>query len=210
MVETLLLLPVGKTTKPVRKYNGNNAFGVLGISPQSSMREVKHIYYELAARYHPDKNHSLEAKEQFKKINDAYNFIVKGGDIARYLALCNIAQSKQKLTEALRMIKMTKILTGVDLEEPRPNSNNDRGFMSDEEWEQQQRLLIGLTMRCPYCKYKGGCDIATGFGEVEDVYQRIVEKAMKQMVSNTTKRVVPESPIGKVKRLFYKRGEVTR
>lgn len=177
----VLLLSVGKNTKPKRKYNGNNAFGILGISPQSSKRQVKRAYLELAAQYHPDKNPSPQAHEQFIRINNAYNFIVRGGDIAKYLALCNIAQSKQKLAEALTMIKRTKILTGIDLEEPRPNSNIDRGFMSDEQWDQQQRLLIGLTMRCPHCKHKGGCDMATGFGEVEDVYQRIVEKGMKQM-----------------------------
>ncbi len=183
MVE-VLLLPVGKTTtKPVRKYQGNNVFGILGIPPRSSMRQVRRAYIALAAQYHPDKNSSPDAREQFIRINNAYSFIVRGGDIAKYLALCNIAQSKQKLAEALVMIKMTKILTGVDLEEPRPGQ--DRGFMSDDEWNQQQRLLIGLQMRCPNCKHKGGCDIATGFGEVEDVFNRIMERAMQQMVRNT-------------------------
>jgi len=174
----VLLLPVGKNTKPVRKYNGNNAFGILGISPQSSKRQVRRAYLVLVSKWHPDKNHSPEAREQFIRINKAYNFIMKGGNIAKYLVLCDIAQSKQRFAEALMMIKITKILTGVDLEEPRPNPNNDRGFMSNEEWEQQQRLLIGLQTRCPNCKHKGGCDIATGFGEVEDVYKRIIEKAM--------------------------------
>ncbi len=184
MVE-VLLLPVGKTISPERKYQGDNAFGVLGISPQSSFIEIKRAYRELASQYHPDKNSAPEARGQFIMINEAYNFIIKGGEIAKYLALCDIAQPKQRLVEALRMIKMTKILTGVDLEEPRPNPNNDRGFKTKEEWEQQQRLFIGLQMRCPSCKYKNGCNIATGFDKVEDVYQRIIEKAMNQIVKNT-------------------------
>lgn len=179
MVE-VLMLPVGKTISPKRKYQGDNAFGVLGIPPRSSMRQVRRAYIALAAQYHPDKNSSPDAREQFITINEAYSFIVKGGEIAKYLALCDIAQPKQRLVEALRMIKMTKILTGVDLEEPRPDPNNDRGFKTKEEWERQQRLSLGLQLRCPICKHKGGCDIATGFSEVEDVYQRIIEKAAEK------------------------------
>jgi len=199
MVENLLL-PIGKTIIPEQAYNGNNAFGVLGVSPQSSQCEIKRAFIKLATQYHPDKNTSPKAKEQFIRINEAYNFIIKGGDIAKYLVLCDIAKPKQKLSELLMNIKMTKILTGVDLETPRPDPNNDRGFKTKEEWEQSQRLNIGLQMRCPNCKHKGGCDIATGFGEVEDVFNRIVQKAMKQMVGNTMKTLVSNSPIGKVKR----------
>ncbi len=173
----ILLLPLGRSVKQKRKYKGSNAFGVLGVSPQSSMRQVKRAYVELAFEYHPDKNHSLNAKEQFIRINKAYNFIMKGGDIARYLVLCGITQSKQKFTEALMSIKRTGILTGIDLETPRPPLY--RVNMSDEEWDQQQKLLTGLLIRCPNCKWKEGCDIATGFSDVEEVYNRMVKMSMK-------------------------------
>ena len=188
MVE-ILLLPIGKTITPEQVYNGSNAFGVLGVSPQSSQREIKQAFIILAAQYHPDKNHSLNANEQFTRINEAYNFIIKGGDIARYLVLCDIAKPKQKLSELLMNIKMTKILTGVDLETPRPDPNNDRGFKTKEEWEQGQRLNVGLQTRCPVCKWKNGCNISTGFDKVEDVYLRIIKKAMEQAVSDGMKLI---------------------
>ena len=173
----VLLLPLGKNIKPKQRYNGNNAFGVLGVSPQSSMRQVKYAYFALAARYHPDRNHSSYATEQFIEINKAYNFIVKGGDIVRYLVLCDITQLKQKFAEALMNIKRTMMLTGIDLETP--SSPLDNAVMSDKEWNQMQRLLIGLMIRCPTCKWKEGCDIATGFSEVEEVYKRMVRKSME-------------------------------
>ena len=173
----VLLLSSGRDKKPKRQYSGNNAFGVLGISPKSSMLRVKRAYFKLASKWHPDINHSPEANERFITINKAYSFIVKGGDLAKYLALCDITQSKQKFSEALMNIKRTGILAGIDLETPRSPSN--RGSMSNEEWEQQQNLLLGLLIRCPNCKWKGGCDIATGFSEVEEVYKRIIKKSLE-------------------------------
>ena len=171
----MLLLPLGK--KAEKPYRGNNAFGVLGVSPRASMKQVKRAYLKLAAQYHPDKNSSPEACQQFIRINQAYEFIVKGGDKARYLALCDIVSLKQKFAEALMSIKRTEMLTGIDLETPR--SPLDKAAMSGKEWNQLQRLLIGLMMRCPNCKWKEGCDVATGFSEVAEVYNRMVEKSMK-------------------------------
>ena len=173
----ILLLPIGKT-KPKKRYNGNDAFGILGISPKASMRQVKRAYRDLVSQYHPDINHSHNAKEQFIKINKAYSFIVKGGDLARYIALCDISQSKQKFAEVLMTVKRVIALTGnEELEIPRPPTN--RIGISDDEWEQQQRLLTGLLFRCPLCKWKDGCDVATGFSEVKDIYNRMVKKSME-------------------------------
>ena len=178
-----LLLPLGKKTK--RPYRGNNAFGILGVSPRASMKVVKRAYLRLASQYHPDKNPSHEARQQFIKINQAYNFIVKGGDIARYLVLCDITQLKQKFAEALMNIKRTGILTGIDLEMPR--SPLSRTGMSDDEWNQQQKLLIGLMFRCPHCKWGKGCDIATGFSEVEDIYKRMVKESRRRVFDSLFK-----------------------
>lgn len=181
MVNTtkILLLPIGRGNHPEQEYSGNNAFGILGISPEATMQRIKRAYLILASKWHPDKNHSPEAMEQFIRINKAFEFIMKGGDIAKYLALCDITQLKQKFAEALMNIKRTGILTGIDLETPR--SSQDRANMSDEEWKKQQRLLNGLLFQCPDCKWKEGCDIATGFSRVEDVYERMVKKSMEQL-----------------------------
>ncbi len=181
-----LLLPPGKKAK--KPYRGNNAFGVLGVSPYASMKQVKRAYQKLAAQCHPDKNPSPEACQQFIRINQAYEFIVKGGDIARYLALCDIVTLKQEYAEALLNIKRTGILTGVDLETPR--SPQYRANMSDKEWDQQQRLLTGLLSKCPNCKWKEECDVATGFSKVEDVYKRMVEMSRRLVLDSLFKGAI--------------------
>lgn len=49
-----------------------NYYEILNISKNSSQIEIKKAYKNLALKYHPDKNNSLEAKEQFQKISEAY------------------------------------------------------------------------------------------------------------------------------------------
>jgi DnaJ-class molecular chaperone len=56
-------------------------YTVLGISPQSSLNEIKTAYHELAAKYHPDKVQHLGeefgelAEARFKEIQEAYRQI---------------------------------------------------------------------------------------------------------------------------------------
>ena len=171
----VLLLPPGKTKK---LYRGNNAFGVLGVSPGSSMKAVKRAYLELASRWHPDKNPSPEARKQFTKINEAYRFIVKGGDLARYLALCDIVPLKEKYAESLRNIKRIETLTGLEV--PVPKSLGGI-HLPKEEWNRQIKLVMALQFRCPGCKWKEGCDRATGFSEVRDNHNQRVEESRRRV-----------------------------
>ncbi|MDR1603071.1 MAG: J domain-containing protein [Tannerella sp.] len=61
----------------------NNAYAVLGIGQQASVKEIKQAYRLLAVKYHPDKVTCLGeatgtvAGEQFLKINSAYELIKK-------------------------------------------------------------------------------------------------------------------------------------
>lgn len=54
----------------------NNPYDVLGISPQSSLDDIKKAYRRLAMKYHPDRNSSEEATEKFKQINQAYDTLL--------------------------------------------------------------------------------------------------------------------------------------
>ena len=54
-----------------------NYYDVLGISDNASIDEIKKAYRKLAMKYHPDLNPSAEAENKMKKINEAYEQIMK-------------------------------------------------------------------------------------------------------------------------------------
>jgi molecular chaperone DnaJ len=47
-------------------------YEVLGIQKSASKDRIKDVYRKLAMQYHPDRNKSPEAEEQFKEISEAY------------------------------------------------------------------------------------------------------------------------------------------
>ncbi|MEM5783326.1 MAG: DnaJ domain-containing protein, partial [Candidatus Aenigmatarchaeota archaeon] len=54
-----------------------NYYSVLGVKSDASLKDIKEAYKTLIKKYHPDVNKSLEAEEITKKINEAYNEILK-------------------------------------------------------------------------------------------------------------------------------------
>ena len=57
-------------------FNSNNNYEVLGLYSNATLEEVKKKYKKLAMKWHPDKNPSESAAENFKKISKAYNNII--------------------------------------------------------------------------------------------------------------------------------------
>jgi len=53
-----------------RKY-----YGILEVPPNATADEIKRSYRRLALKYHPDKNHALQANQKFVKINAAYRVL---------------------------------------------------------------------------------------------------------------------------------------
>lgn len=51
-------------------------YEILGLPVNSSIEEIKKAYRKKARLYHPDINHLPDAKDQFIKITEAYDFLI--------------------------------------------------------------------------------------------------------------------------------------
>lgn len=55
--------------------NYNEACVILKLSSNFNYQELKHNYYSLALKYHPDKNFEIDATSKFQNIQCAYNYL---------------------------------------------------------------------------------------------------------------------------------------
>jgi len=55
--------------------NFNEACAILELPNNFNYQELKHNYYSLALKYHPDKNFEIDATSKFQNIQSAYNFL---------------------------------------------------------------------------------------------------------------------------------------
>ncbi|WXG46336.1 MAG: molecular chaperone DnaJ [Candidatus Atabeyarchaeum deiterrae] len=59
-------------------------YEVLGVSKDASKDDIKHVYRELALKYHPDRNKSPGAEEKFKELSEAYAVLSDDEKRAQY------------------------------------------------------------------------------------------------------------------------------
>ena len=175
MADSPLLLPMPKKKAREKTYRGNNAFGVLGVSADASTAEIKRAYIRLARQYHPDLNHSPDAKAKFVRVSHAYEYIIRHGDLLRLQLKCDMVEVKVSYVEFLQVHKRAKVLAGI---EPDPPPFSTAYVRKDELGEKMQRLGSYMMFECPSCKLRNSCNRATGFEEVEEIHHEIQAKVM--------------------------------
>lgn len=47
-------------------------YSVLGVAKNSSAKEIKKAYYQLAKKYHPDTNKDPDSHRKFQEVSEAY------------------------------------------------------------------------------------------------------------------------------------------
>jgi hypothetical protein len=177
---SLILLPPGCQSS--RSYTRHDdAFKVLGVSPETSTREIKQAYLRLARQYHPDLNHDREAAIIFKEITRAYESILRYGDLLRLKLKCDVVETKALYAGQLMMEKRTQILTGIKIEhQPAPPNT----IQNEELYQRMQKLGQYLSYQCPLCRFRVSCNRATGFAEVEDLHLEIQRQMEAQAARN--------------------------
>lgn len=73
-------------------------FDILGLIETATPVDIRKQYRKLAMRFHPDKNPSTNAKEQFLLITDAYEILI-GKKSAPKNSLTHISRSKEKTND---------------------------------------------------------------------------------------------------------------
>lgn len=159
----MLLLP------PPRRPGKGNAFEVLGVSAEASLEEINRAYLWLSRQYHPDVNPG--GHDEYLRINQAYAEATKRGDYARLKLKCDVVEAKAAHADFLKLVLKIKTLTGTEIS---PVSSADMSRRDDGD--KASKLGWSLMFRCPVCKWKKGCDRATGFDEVEAFHYEFMRK----------------------------------
>ena len=81
-------------------------YGILGLSPNATEKEIKKSYYKLAKEYHPDKNNGTKT-EEFQQINYAYTILINPKTREEYLKLNN--QQENDFIKFLMKITMNNV-----------------------------------------------------------------------------------------------------
>lgn len=51
-------------------------YEILGVSRNSSAKEIKKAYFQLAKKYHPDTNKDPDSVKKFQEVSEAYEVIL--------------------------------------------------------------------------------------------------------------------------------------
>jgi hypothetical protein len=81
--------------------NGEDLYGLLGVSPDASDDEIRHAYRALAREHHPDANPDEARADGFRRIAAAYEILGNERDRAAY----DLALSLERMAAERRVVQ---------------------------------------------------------------------------------------------------------
>ena len=168
---------------------------ILGVSYlKATPKGVKKAYRELAIKYHPDKNNGdLECAETFKKIQDAYEFLIKRDHILLK------EEQVQKLEEddpsKPVVVDQTKLMVGFTATPRRGDKAGLKHIFQDVVFSMSIRKLVhrGFLVKPEGLHVKVGIDLKNVRTEMGDFKKASLRKVMlsdqaRSIVIETIKR----------------------
>lgn len=124
--EQSMLEPVKEESESERKESSTepppslseDPYQALGVSPGCSIEEITSAYRKLIPIYHPDKNHSENAKGMFVKLHRAYDHVMffegKKASGSYYCGESKAEETRRKMQEEAERLKLERIERGKD------------------------------------------------------------------------------------------------
>lgn len=115
-----------------------NACKILDLNTTFSSKDLKHNYYKLALKYHPDKNIIVGSTEKFQEILDAYIYLQKYSDLPN----CDIDNQNNSYTNILEQFMSGIIGKNLEISKFLPILNNKCTKISIEFLKQLPKSTI--------------------------------------------------------------------
>jgi hypothetical protein len=120
-------------------------YDILGLNTSATPAEVRKRYRSLAMRLHPDKNTSIQAKEQFLEITSAYEILI-GKKEAPILTEKHVSRSKAKTHED-RIKEAKKRYYDQQEKEQIENEKYYRSLFKGNKWKMiKLSSIVGLIL----------------------------------------------------------------
>ena len=144
-------------------------YGILGLSTNSDILEIKRAYRKLVKKYHPDKNGNVDNLEMIKKINIAFEVLADKNKRDSYDKLC-------------LEIESNKSVNRIDLD---INSRKEKNVFHNESnensstYEQIKRTSrFNIIVEPSLCMAFGSCEILAPHVFIVDKNKMINPKAI--------------------------------
>ncbi len=131
-----------------------NYFDILGIPPTDDEKIIKKAYRKQALKYHPDKNPSKDAEQQFLRISEAYDALInkkvasafgrgKQYDYSDFTAQANRSE-EDMYKERMRKAKLR--YEYIKRKEAEENEKYYQAISNGRAWRQFKLIMIGCTV----------------------------------------------------------------